>query len=55
MSLLRVVLGFARPDLPLGEVVRKPAQLLLLLRQGEGNAGARGHSLVFECHHQTLD
>ena len=33
-----VVLGRVWPDLPLGEGAGEPAQLLLLLRQGEGDA-----------------
>jgi hypothetical protein len=33
-----IALGLVRPDLALGKLAREPAQLLLLLRQGEGDA-----------------
>ena len=49
MAHLRVALGLVRADLPLGEGMRERAQLLLLLRQGEGNA--RRRALVDRRHH----
>jgi hypothetical protein len=48
VSHLGVVLGFTRPDLAFRERVGEPAQLLLLLGQGERNACRR--SLVDRDH-----
>ena len=41
VRLVLVVLGRLRPDLLLGELVRQLAQRALLVRQREGDAGAR--------------
>ena len=54
MALLGVVRGFTRPDLPLGERVGEPAQFLLLLREGEGNARCGSRRALFDCDHPVL-
>jgi len=51
MPHLGVALRLVRPDLPLGEGVRQPAQLGLLLGQREGDACRRA---LVDRNHQTL-